>query len=187
MRDDLFAVPIRKYHIDNDADGFISFIESFYNENKFNMPSPYAQRIPQLPPWMVPVYSDLLENFIEDIKLSKTHVAVITSAVLNVLEKGESMNRCHTLPSHYTATHYVSENPEQSDLFYHPAKTLLEAFNPDSDEWATAAGLYINQGDVILHPSYIECSTPPQDKKRMTITLTVTLQRADERSRDTSN
>ena len=36
MRDDLFAVPIRKYHIDNDADGFISFIESFYNENKLS-------------------------------------------------------------------------------------------------------------------------------------------------------
>ena len=173
MGDDLFAVPIRKYHIDNDADGFISFIESFYNENKFNMPSPYVQRIPQVPPWMVPVYSDLLENFIEDIKLSKTHVAVITSAVLNVLEKGEGMDRCHTLPSHYTFTHYIEGT--SPDVFYHPARSLLEVFNPGLDEWSSAVSLYTNEGDVIVHPSYLDYLTPPVDSKRITFTTLVEL------------
>ena len=136
---------------------------------------------------MVPVYSDLIEGFLNDLKCSKTHVAVITSATINVLDKGESMDRVNTLPSHYTATHYISDNQSQSDIFYHPAKTLVEPFNPGLDEWVSGAGLYVTQGDVIIHPSFIEYSTPVRDTKRMTITLTLNLQKEDERDRESSN
>ena len=174
MRDDLFAVPIRKYHLD-DNDRFLSFVQEAYNANKFTMPSPYLEQVQSLPAWMTPLYSDMLEGFINDLN------------VINVLEKGESMVRNHTLPSHYTATHYVSESPDSSDVFYHPAKTLIEAFNTETEDYLSAAGLYVNQGDVIIHPSYIEHSTPSVTKKRMTITLTVSLHRQDERSRESSN
>ena len=187
MRDDLFSIPIRKYHLDDNKEQFVSFVESYYNNGKFEEPSPYLKMIEQLPPWMVPVYSDLIEGFLNDLKCSKTHVAVITSATINVLDKGESMDRVNTLPSHYTATHYISDNQSQSDIFYHPAKTLIEPFNPGLDEWVSGAGFYVTHGDVIIHPSFIEYSTPVRDTKRMTITLTLNLQKEDERDRESSN
>ena len=187
MRDDLFSIQIRNYHLDVNKEQFVSFVESYYNYGKFEEPSPYLKMIEQLPPWMVPVYSDLIEGFLNDLKCSKTHVAVITSATINVLDKGESMDRVNTLPSHYTATHYISDNQSQSDIFYHPAKTLVEPFNPGLDEWVSGAGLYVTQGDVIIHPSFIEYSTPVRDTKRMTITLTLNLQKEDERDRESSN
>ena len=101
---------------------------------------------------------------------------MITDILLTVLEKGDSLERCHTLPSHYTATHYLSENPEQSDIFHHPAKSLIDVFNPNLDEWVSGAGLYVNQGDVIIHPSFLEYSTPKVDKKRIAMTLLIRLQ-----------
>ena len=62
MRDDLFSIPIRKYHLDDNKEQFVSFVESYYNNGKFEEHSPYLKMIEQLPPWMVPVYSDLIEG-----------------------------------------------------------------------------------------------------------------------------
>ena len=67
MRDDLFSVPIRKYHLDNNKEQFVSFVESYYNNGKFEEPSPYLKTIEQLPPWTCPVYSDLIESFLNDL------------------------------------------------------------------------------------------------------------------------
>ena len=79
------------------------------------------------------------------------------------------MDRCRTLPSHYTLTHHViGKDP---NVFYHPAKDLLSIVNPDLEEWASAKSLYINEGDVIIHPSYLEYSTPQVERRRVTITL----------------
>ena len=89
--------------------------------------------------------------------------------IVSDLEKNESMDRCRTLPSHYTLTHYVSG--KDPNVFYHPAKDLLSIVNPDLEEWSTARSLYINEGDVIIHPSYLEYSTPQVEKQRITITL----------------
>ena len=68
-------------------------------------------------------------------------------------------------------THYLQGN--QSDIFYHPAKDLLQIVNPNLDEWIYAESLYINEGDVIIHPSYLEYSTPPVEQERKTITCTI--------------
>ena len=84
------------------------------------------------------------------------------------------MDRCNTLPSHYTATHYISGN--DADVFYHPARTLLQLFNPSLDEWGSAVSLYVNEGDVIVHPSYLEYATPNIEKQRLTLTLLIQLQ-----------
>ena len=71
---------------------------------------------------------------------------------------------------------YISKEPEQSDIFHHPAKSLIDPFNPNLDEWVSGAGLYVNQGDVIIHPSFLEYSTPKVDRKRITMTLLIRLQ-----------
>ncbi len=183
MRNDLFPIPVRKYHIDEN-DQFLNYVDELYKKERFEVPSPYISGVDTLPPWAVPVYTDILEKLLVDLKLFDSHVAIITSITLKVLEKGESVDRTHTLPSHYTMTHYINE-AKQSDTFYHPSKHFVEWLNPGVDEWKEAAGMYINQGDVLIHPSFMEHSSPVMDRKRMTITLTVCLER-NEQGRESS-
>tara|TARA_B100000927_G_C16189757_1_gene358904 strand:+ start:33 stop:566 length:534 start_codon:yes stop_codon:yes gene_type:complete len=168
MIDQIFACPVRKYHIDNQQDQ-IQWAESEYNNSKFDLPSPYYKAVSQVPEWVSKPYEEIAETFLKDLGIYETHVALITAFGLSVLDKNEGMDRCRTLPSHYTLTHYVSG--KDPDVFYHPAQDLLSVVNPYLDEWATAKSLYINEGDVIIHPSYLEYSTPRVEKRRVTITL----------------
>jgi|TARA_B100001996_G_scaffold227813_1_gene175482 hypothetical protein len=188
MRDDLFAVPIRKYHIDNN-DIFLEETKKAYSKSKFEVPSPFIIGLDQIPPECSQKYGELLEEFMTDLGVYDTHNAVITSFILKVLEQGESVDRMDTLPSHYTLVHYVDCGSEDtSDTFHHPARMMLNAFRPAAvDEWQDAAGLYINKGDVIIHPSFMEHSSPTKkgSGQRITLTLTIVLQQRNEQGRNT--
>ena len=170
MINEIFASPIRKYHIDNQQDQ-IQWAEQEYDNSKFNLPSPFNKVVSQVPEWVSKPYEEIAENFLKDLGVFDTHVALITAFGLSVLDQNESMDRCRTLPSHYTLTHHVSG--KDPNVFYHPAKDLLSVVNPDLEEWASAKSLYINEGDVIIHPSYLEYSTPPIEQERKTITCTI--------------
>ena len=175
MRDDLFSCPVRKYHL---SDSLIErWANEQYEEEKFNITAPFRLHITDIPANLSASYTDVTEKFLEDLKIHDNTVALITDIMLTVLEKGDSLDRCNTLPSHYTATHYISKEPEQSDIFHHPAKSLIDPFNPNLDEWLSGAGLYVNQGDVIIHPSFLEYSTPKVNKRRVTITLLFNIER----------
>ena len=172
MIDEIFACPVRKYNI---SDSEISkWANSLYDNQKFNMPSPFKLNFTNMEAWVTQQYTDVLEEFVKEIGLGDTHVGIITDSILCVLEKGETLGNCNTLPSHYTLTHFIEG--VSPDVYYHPAKTLLEVFNPGLDEWGSAVSLYLNQGDVILHPSYLEFSTPPVEHKRVTHSMMIQLQ-----------
>ena len=172
MINKIFASSIRKYHIDPTTEEGayqIEWAEGEYEANKFDYPSPFTKKSSQVPELLSKPYEDICEGILKELDIYDTHVALITALGLCVLQKGESMDRCRTLPSHYTLTHYLQGN--QSDIFYHPAKDLLQIVNPNLDEWIYAESLYINEGDVIIHPSFLEYSTPQVEKQRITITL----------------
>ena len=174
MINKIFASSIRKYHIDPTTEEGayqIELAEGEYEANKFDYPSPFTKKSSQVPELLSKPYEDICEGILKELDIYDTHVALITALGLCVLQKGESMDRCRTLPSHYTLTHYLQGN--QSDIFYHPAKDLLQIVNPNLDEWIYAESLYINEGDVIIHPSYLEYSTPPVEQERKTITCTI--------------
>ena len=179
MIDNLFSIPIRKYHVDNNQD-FLEYFIGVHNADSFTVPSPYIQGI-ELPDWTVPFYTSILEEFLHDLKAYDTHYASIRGVVLKVLDQGEGSERIDTLPSHYTLTHYIQLPAGQSsDIFHHPAKILDNAFDPKIEglpEYLNAAGLYVNSGDVIIHPSFLETGSPVNQHpdKRMTLTLIVTL------------
>ena len=174
MIDTIFSSVVRKYNIDDPL--LKGWASEQYEKDKFNIPSPFRIEMTDIPTNLAANYADVTEKLLDDLNISDTHAAFITDMILSVLEKGDSMDRCNTLPSHYTATHYISKEPEQSDIFHHPAKSLIDPFNPNLDEWVSGAGLYVNQGDVIIHPSFLEYSTPKVDKKRIAITLLIRLQ-----------
>ena len=128
MRDDLFSCPVRKYHLDDPL--ITRWAHEQYEEEKFNITAPFRLHITEFPANLSTSYTDITEKFLEDLEIGDNTVALITDILLTVLEKGDSLDRCNTLPSHYTATHYLSEAPEQSDIFHHPAKSLVDVFNP---------------------------------------------------------
>ena len=122
---------------------------------------------------------DTVETFLTEIGCYETHTCNVDAMILKVLEKGECSDRLDTLPSHYTMIHYIDvDDKDSSDVFHHPCRSILNALRPAAiDEWKDAAGLYINKGDVIIFPSFIEHSTPPvKSKNRVTMTLPLVLE-----------
>ena len=109
--------------------------------------------------------------------LMETHSYGMQSFIFKCLEKGESIDAGDFLPSHYTLVHYVSDC-KKSDLFFHPAKQLARSYDPTNvSEWIWDSGLYVNAGDVLIYPSYIETASPKNDltDPRMTITIPIVL------------
>ena len=172
MIDEIFACPIRKYHLTHDR--ISTWATNLYNDERDKRPSPFKIDIKNLDGYYMPSYADVLEEFVKDLGLGETHHGIITHAIFCALEKGESLTPCNTLPSHYTVTHYIKGNT--ADVFYHPAKTLLQLFDPNLDEWTSAMSLYVNEGDIVIHPSYLEYSTPQVDKQRMSMTFLLQLE-----------
>ena len=172
MIDTIFSSTIRKYNI---GDPLIKgWASEQYEKEKFNIQSPFRIEMTDIPTNLAANYADVTEKLLDDLNISDTHAAFITDMILSVLEKGDSMDRCNTLPSHYTATHYIEGN--DADIFYHPARSLLTLCTPGLDEWGSAMSLYVNEGDVIVHPSYLEYNTPPVNKQRITATLLISVQ-----------
>ena len=172
MIDDIFAAYIRKYNL-NDQLIKDWMLEQYENERD-NITSPFRLHLTEVPTNITQDYFDVTEKLLDDLKISDTCVAIITGIMLTVLEKGDSMDRCNTLPSHYTATHYISGS--DPDVYHHPAKDLIQLFNPGLDEWSSATSLYVNEGDVIVHPSYLEYNTPVVQTRRATLTLLINIQ-----------
>ena len=172
MIDDIFAAYIRKYNL-NDQLIKDWMLEQYENERD-NITSPFRLHLTEVPTNITQDYFDVTEKLLDDLKISDTCVAIITGIMLTVLEKGDSMDRCNTLPSHYTATHYISGS--DPDVYHHPAKDLIQLFNPGLDEWSSATSLYVNEGDVIVHPSYLEYNTPVVKTRRATLTLLINIQ-----------
>ena len=172
MIDTIFSSVVRKYNIDDPL--LKGWASEQYEKDKFNIPSPFRIEMTDIPTNLAANYADVTEKLLDDLNISDTHVAFITDMILAVLEKGDSMDRCNTLPSHYTATHYIEGN--DADIFYHPARSLLTLCTPGLDEWGSAMSLYVNEGDVIVHPSYLEYNTPPVKKQRVTATLLISVQ-----------
>ena len=172
MIDTIFSSTIRKYNI---GDPLIKgWASEQYEKEKFNIQSPFRIEMTDIPTNLAANYADVTDKILVDLDISDTHAAFITNIILSVLEKGDSMDRCNTLPSHYTATHFISGN--DADVFYHPARSLMTLFNPGLDEWGSATTLYVNTGDVIVHPSYLEYATPMVEQQRLTLTLLIHLQ-----------
>ena len=172
MIDNIFSSTIRKYRIDDQLLKSWAYVQ--YDKDKFNIQSPFRIELTEIPTNIADEYKQITEKLLEDLNISDTHAAFITNMILSVLEKGDSMDRCNTLPSHYTATHYLSGS--DADIFYHPARSLLTLCTPGLDEWGSATSLYVNEGDVIVHPSYLEYNTPTVKKQRMAMTILISLQ-----------
>ena len=171
MIDEIFSCPIRKYHLHNEE--IIKWAVELYQEQVLKQPSPLQIQISNMDGFVTPYYVDILEQFVKELGLEKTHVGLITGLILSGLDKGEYQLRSNTLPSHYTATHYIKGSCP--DVYHHPARTLLQIFNPGLDEWTSAMSLYVNEGDIVIHPSYLEYSTPKLTEDRLSLTILITL------------
>ena len=144
MKNDLFAIPVRKYHID-ETETFLVWAKDEYLSDKFEDDGVYQKWISRMPPGFMEHYTDVIEQFLRDINVYDTHCGVITNITLRVLESGDSFDRESTLPSHYTFTHYIdTDTNKPDDIYYHPLNAIVRAFDPGVDipEWQNAGGVY---------------------------------------------
>jgi len=169
MRTELFPIPLYKYHVENN-DYFVDFCQQRFDQYRFEMPSPFDYWFQPLQDIIIP-YTDIIEQFMRDQGCYDTHIAYITGTTIRVLLPGESFDRTDTLPSQYTAVHYVTIDNNNSDIYHHPLKSIVRALDPGLKEWTTGAGLYVNAGDVVIYPSYLEHSSPANRSKDKRITL----------------
>ena len=187
MKIDLFPSVVRKYHISNN-DEFLTHWTKEYNECKFKEISPLIMGYGDIGHDLTVPYVDIVNEFMNDLGVSETHSFAMQTFVFKCLEKGESLDKSDFLPSHYTMVHYVNEC-KNSDSFFHPVRQLVQSFDPfNVPEWTWDAGLYINAGDVIIYPSYLETSSPKNEltDPRMTVTVPIVL-RPNEQGRESSN
>lgn len=182
MRTDLFAIPIRKYHVENN-DYFVEFCNQRFNQYRFEYPSPFDYDFQPLQDIIIP-YTDVIEQFMRDLGCYDTHLAYITGTTIRVSLPGESFERTDTLPSQYTAVHYISIDNNNSDVYHHPLRSVVRALDPGLKEWSIGAGLYATDGDVVIYPSYLEHSSPPNRSKdkRITLMFTFSLRAKNEQS-----
>tara|TARA_B000000609_G_C24153366_1_gene338806 strand:- start:760 stop:1305 length:546 start_codon:yes stop_codon:yes gene_type:complete len=177
MKIDLFPIVLRKYSVPNN-DAFITHWTKEYNECKFKEISPLIMGYGHMEDANLNVsYIDILNQFMIDIGANETHSYGMQSFIFKCLEKGESIDAGDFLPSHYTLVHYVSDC-KKSDLFFHPAKQLARSYDPTGvSEWVWDTGFYVNAGDVIIYPSYLESASPKNELTdiRMTVTIPIVL------------
>ena len=187
MKIDLFPSVVRKYHISNN-DEFLTHWTKEYNECKFKEISPLIMGYGDIGHDLTVPYVDIVNEFMNDLGVSETHSFAMQTFVFKCLEKGESLDKSDFLPSHYTMVHCVNEC-KNSDSFFHPVRQLVQSFDPvNVPEWTWDAGLYINAGDVIIYPSYLETASPKNEltDPRMTVTVPIVL-RPNEQGRESSN
>ena len=171
MKIDLFSAPIRKYAISNNQP-HVDYWDNEYKQERFDQISPVIMAYPNVPNPLYQNYSDIMDQFMDEIGASDTHSWIFQTYVFKALEKGESTDRMDTLPSHYTLTHYISDC-KKSDMYWHPIHQIIRTFDPGVNEWTDTSGVYVNQGDVIIHPSWIESNSPMNENPDLRMTLSI--------------
>ena len=187
MKIDLFPTTVRKYHI-SDNDMFLTHWTKEYDECKFKEISPLIMGYDDIGHDLTLPYVDVLNEFMIDLGINETHSFSLQAFVFKCLEKGESVDKGDFLPSHYTMVHYLNEC-KKSDSFFHPIRQLVQSFDPvNVPEWIWDAGLYVNAGDILIYPSYLETASPRNEltDPRMTVTVPIVL-KPNEQGRKPSN
>ena len=84
--------------------------------------------------------------------------------------------------------HYLTEC-KKSDSFFHPIRQIVQSFDPVGvPEWIWDVVLYVNAGDILIYPSYLETASPRNEltDPRMTVTVPIVL-KPNEQGRKPSN
>ena len=62
---------------------------------------------------------------------------------------------------------------KKSDMYCHPIHQIIRTFDPSVNEWTDTSGVYVNQGDVIIHPSWIESNSPMNESVDINFMVTI--------------
>ena len=94
---------------------------------------------------------------------------------------GEYQERHHHVPCHLSFIHFLSFDPSEhkAPVFYDPARmTKAYARHPalPAEMWQDRAAIAVDEGDVLVFPSYLEHYVPPGQyaKPRITVSMNVT-------------
>jgi hypothetical protein len=96
--------------------------------------------------------------------------------------RAEYQERHHHIPCHFSFIHFLAfdRGEHRAPVFYDPAR-LAKAYCRHAglprDVWEVEAEIAVEEGDVLVFPSYLEHYVPPgrYTKPRVTVSMNVTL------------
>jgi hypothetical protein len=128
---------------------------------------------------MPPAYQRLLRQFIA---VNNPSIQLWHSVYWT---REEYQERHHHIPCHMSFIHFLAfdKNEHRPPLFYDPArmiKAYCEHYGLPPAYFNEGAQIEVEEGDVLVFPSYVEHSVPAgkYTKPRVTVSMNVTLPRA---------
>ena len=136
-------------------------------------------------PWkdIIPLYSEEIQTFAKELNLVGN--ARITEAWFNAYKTNQGQEMHEHLPGHFSAIHYLSYDPEvhTPTVFVNPFRQVAMSnapeFNTDiagvPGSWVSLQYVKIDEGDLLIFPSYLEHKVPRQKSDKIRATMSFNL------------
>lgn len=129
-------------------------------------------------------YSEIFEDLKQSYNI-KGYPSV-TEAWFNAYKQNQYQEIHEHLPGQFSAVHYISYDPNEHlpTIFINPNRQVAISNspkfindNPDDvpNTWAAQSFIKVDEGDLIIFPSYLEHKVPRQKSTKLRITLSFNL------------
>lgn len=186
----LFAVPIKKVRLDESAElkgEFLPLILKHYEAGQYEKPTHWktdrvhtsysAPNEEHAILSMPAAYDRLIKSIVPAAKFR-------VQLWHNVYWKGEEYQEIHHhVPCHLSFIHFLSfdKSEHKPPIFYDPARIVKAHCHQDgipSDYWKDKIVIDVEEGDVVIFPSYVEHLIPPgiYRSPRVTVSMNLTFE-----------
>jgi hypothetical protein len=181
----IFPHGIYKYSVE-DTDQVCDRMMAIYNEGRFlpennvtTSSSKFFRTFDDIPGFdlISNSYHDIIKQFFKEAGLDGG--LVIDGVGLDVYERNSFRGRYTSLPWQWTLCHYILHDPKiHSGLCFHnPSQVILESNYPTgfteqtNQYWYTEYCPIVEQGELLIFPSYLETSVPLNDSNQIKATV----------------
>ena len=175
MKIEAFPTLFYRYHID-DHDPIKVRVEEYYKENKFQSSVPDQWNCDLFTSYgsgkfpigeCLDAFTPTLDEFQTESKSYGN--MILTDLWLNVYETQHWQEKHIHSPGQWSAVYYVHFDPNEHKAtnFYHPNETLLATAGITSNTLVP----WVQEGDMIIFPSWLEHSAPMNKSSKMRSTI----------------
>ena len=175
MKVEAFPTLLYRYHID-DNDAIKARVEEYYKDNKFKTDVPDQWNCDLFTSYgsgKFPI-GECLDAFTPTLDEFQTEAQcygnmILTDLWMNVYETKHWQEKHIHSPGQWSGVYYVHFDPNEHKAtnFYHPNETLLATAGITSNTLVP----WVQEGDMIIFPSWLEHSAPMNKSSKMRSTI----------------
>jgi len=132
-------------------------------------------------PWreLLPLYSNEFKSFANDLNIEGN--PMVRDVWLNAYKENQNQEIHEHLPGHFSAIHYISFDKEEHlpTIFINPmrqvaisnAPSFSGEINNTPSTWVGQSFVKVEEGDLLIFPSYLEHKVPKQKSNKLRVTL----------------